>query len=300
MADVTARGVRFHVQRLGTAAAGRPAVVFLHGLVMDNLSSFYFTLANPVAQIAEVILYDLRGHGRSERPPSGYGLADMVADLAALLDAIGQGPVLLVGNSFGGLLGLAFAAAHPGRARGVVLIDGHLGEQGWTEKMAATLELEGEERDRRIATSFEHWLGRHSEKKSTRLARSAAALVYETSLVRDLRASPALGEADLRAVRCPVLALYGESSDLRAEAERIAGALPSATLRVFPGCSHSILWEATAEVRDAILAFVAEHAGPGLMSGCDQPRWESGAGRPGARSRAELVERHGPRGRACA
>jgi pimeloyl-ACP methyl ester carboxylesterase len=265
MADVTARGVRFHVQRLGTAKAGRPAVVFLHGLVMDNLSSFYFTLANPVAQIAEVILYDLRGHGRSERPPSGYGLADMVADLAAILDATGAtngDPVILAGNSFGGLLGLAFAAAHPERARGVVLIDGHLGEQGWTEKMAATLELEGEERDRRIATSFEHWLGRHSEKKSTRLARSAAALVYETSLVRDLRASPALGEADLRAVRCPVLALYGESSDLRAEAERMAIALPSATLRVFPGCSHSILWEATAEVRDAVLAFVAEHAGP--------------------------------------
>jgi pimeloyl-ACP methyl ester carboxylesterase len=261
MADVTARGVRFHVQRLGAPRPERPAVVFLHGLVMDNLSSFYFTLANPVAQIAEVVLYDLRGHGRSERPPSGYGLADMAADLAAVLDAAGVGQVVLVGNSFGGLLGLAFAAAHPERARGVVLIDGHLGEQGWTEKMAATLELTGEERDRRIATSFEHWLGRHSEKKSTRLAQRAAALVYETSLVRDLRASPSLGEADLRAVRCPVLALYGASSDLREEAERIARALPGCVLRVFPGCSHSILWEATAEVRDAVIAFVAERMG---------------------------------------
>jgi pimeloyl-ACP methyl ester carboxylesterase len=263
MAEVTARGVRFHVQRLGAASAGRPAVVFLHGLVMDNLSSFYFPLANAVAQIAEVVLYDLRGHGRSERPPSGYGLEDMTLDLAALLDALGGGEVVLVGNSFGGLLGLAFAAAHPERSRGVVLIDGHLGEQGWTEKMAATLELEGEERDRRIAASFEHWLGRHSEKKSTRLARSAAALVYETSLVRDLRASPALGEADLAKVRCPVLALYGESSDLREQAERIARALPAAELRVFPGCSHSILWEATAEVREAVIAFVAARLGPG-------------------------------------
>jgi pimeloyl-ACP methyl ester carboxylesterase len=261
MGEVTARGVRFHVQRLGAASGGRPAVVFLHGLVMDNLSSFYFTLANPAAQIAEVILYDLRGHGRSERPPSGYGLADMALDLEALLDALSLREVVLVGNSFGGLLALAFAAAHPDRARGVALIDGHLGEHGWTEKMAATLELEGEERDRRIASSFEHWLGRHSEKKSTRLAQRAAALVYETSLVRDLRASPALGEAELGRVRCPVLALYGESSDLRAEAERIARALPSALLRVFPGCSHSILWEATAEVREAVLAFVAERVG---------------------------------------
>src|SRR5947207_7958536 len=107
MAEVAARGLTFHVQRLGSADA-RATVVFLHGLVMDNLSSFYFTLANPVAQVASVILYDLRGHGRSERPPDGYGLGEMVADLDALLDALGVArPVILVGNSFGGLLALA-------------------------------------------------------------------------------------------------------------------------------------------------------------------------------------------------
>ncbi len=257
MADISARGLRFHVQRLGTPRDSVPPVVFLHGLIMDNLSSFYFTLANPAAQQREVILYDLRGHGRSERPPTGYGLADMVADLHALLEALSlPGPVVLAGNSFGGLLALAFAAAHPTRVAGLLLIDAHLGEQGWTEKMAATLELEGEARDRMIQSSFEHWLGRHSERKSTRLARSAAALVYDTSLVHDLRASPSLGEPDLRAVRCPVLALYGESSDLRAEAEQLAKALPAVELRIYPGCTHSILWEATARVREDTLAFL--------------------------------------------
>ena len=45
--------------------------------------------------------------------------------------------------------------------------------------------------------------------------------------------------------------------------ERISRALPSSVLRVFPGCSHSILWEATAEVRDAVVSFVAERVGPG-------------------------------------
>src|SRR5512133_2303707 len=113
MADVTANGVRHHVQRLG---AGDRTVVFVHGLVMDNLSSFYFTLANPVASFADVVLYDLRGHGMSERPARGYRVVDLVADLAALLDALGIAhPVALVGNSFGGLVALAFAAAHPER-----------------------------------------------------------------------------------------------------------------------------------------------------------------------------------------
>ena len=64
MAEVEVRGLKLHVQRLGEG--GRP-VVFLHGLVMDNLSSWYFTVANPVAQQRSVLLYDLRGHGRSGR-----------------------------------------------------------------------------------------------------------------------------------------------------------------------------------------------------------------------------------------
>ena len=49
MAEVTANGVRFHVQRLGTARDDNHTVVMMHGMVMDNLSSFYYTLANPVA-----------------------------------------------------------------------------------------------------------------------------------------------------------------------------------------------------------------------------------------------------------
>lgn len=263
MADVVARGLRFHVQRLG---AGRepagPLVVFLHGLVMDNLSSFYFTLANPIAGVAEVLLYDLRGHGMSERPPAGYGLDEMVADLEALLDAVAPGrAVFAVGNSFGGLLGLAFAAKRPERVRGLVLVDGHLGERGWTEKMAATLELEGAERDARIAESFASWLGRHSERKSTRLARTAAALVHDTTLVADMRASAALDDAALRRVECPVLAIYGEASDLRGEAERLARLLPRCELHVLPGCSHSVLWEATAAVRETVVRWVEAQGG---------------------------------------
>ena len=255
MTDVTANGVRLHVQRLG---GGARTVVFVHGLVMDNLSSFYFTLANPVAESADVILYDLRGHGLSERPARGYTVGELVAELAGLLDALGvDRPVQLVGNSFGGTLALAFAAAHPARVAGIVLIDAHDGAAGWSAQMAATLSLEGDARNAKIAETFQHWLGRHSEKKRTRLARSAEALVGETTLVADLAASPPIPTEALARIRCPVLALYGETSDVIERGRALAAALPACELVVLPGCTHSVLWEATAEVRRRVVAWLA-------------------------------------------
>jgi alpha-beta hydrolase superfamily lysophospholipase len=95
MPDVTTRGLRFHVHTRNetrgeaTAAADPPVVVFVHGLITDDLSRFHHTLAGPVAAVgAHLVLDDLRGHGRSERPESGYGAADLVADLVADLFAL--------------------------------------------------------------------------------------------------------------------------------------------------------------------------------------------------------------------
>lgn len=73
MPDICANGARFHMQWLGSKAGVKvPTVVFVHGLVIDNLASFYYTLAGPVVSAgARAILYDLRGHGRSCRPLHG-------------------------------------------------------------------------------------------------------------------------------------------------------------------------------------------------------------------------------------
>jgi pimeloyl-ACP methyl ester carboxylesterase len=258
LAEVIANGVRLHVQRLG-APTSRATVVFIHGLVMDNLSSWYFTVANPASQRADVILYDLRGHGKSERPSSGYSLADMVADLDALLAELDvRRPIVLVGNSFGGLLALVFAIAMPERVAGVVLVDAHLGDEGFAQQMAATLSLTGADRDRMIAQSFQSWMGRHSERKRNRLAEAAQALVNGTSLVDDMRHTSPLHADALREITAPVLAIYGERSDLRERGEAFLRELPRCRLVVLPGCTHSVLWEATDEVRRRILDFVAE------------------------------------------
>ncbi|HHO54379.1 MAG TPA: alpha/beta fold hydrolase, partial [Deltaproteobacteria bacterium] len=166
VADVVVGGVRLNVQRLGPQPSQAVPVLFVHGLVMDNLASWYFTVANPVATSRPVILYDLRGHGRSERPAGGYDLSTLVEELHGVLRAQGiDGSVYLVGHSFGGLLALSAALARPQAIAGLVLVDALLPEPGWGQRMAQTLSLAGRERDELIADRFSDWLGRHSARK---------------------------------------------------------------------------------------------------------------------------------------
>jgi pimeloyl-ACP methyl ester carboxylesterase len=255
MADALVRGVRLHHQRIGPR--GAPVrLVFVHGLVVDNLASWYFSVACAAATFADVLTYDLRGHGLSERPASGYGVGDMVLDLAGLLDAtLGPAPVCLVGNSFGALVALEFARRFPARAAGLVLVDGHLGNDGFAERMAETLSQRGDEADRAIAKSFEHWPGQTSARKRAKLVEQARALVLGTSLVDDLRKTPALRPRDFAKLATPTLALYGERSDIVGESAPLLAAMPNAEIEVLPGCTHSVLWEATDQVRARSLAF---------------------------------------------
>ena len=248
MADVLLNGIRHHVQRLGETS-GSP-VVFLHGLVMDNLSSWYFTVATQVAKSHRAVLYDLRGHGRSERATTGYGLEALSDDLLALIDHEELAGVTLVGHSFGGTLALA-TALRSERVERLVLVDPLVPEPGWGERMAGTLTLGEHERNAVIADRFQDWLGRHSSRKRTRLERHARFLVEETSLLADLRTSrswPLEAFADLT---IPVRMLNGASSDVRPQCERLEAHLPDVQTRWIEG-THSILWEQTEVVCTAI------------------------------------------------
>lgn len=259
--------VKLHYQLLGSPsgsprASDDPTVVFLHGLVMDNLSSWFFTMANTVSRSSRVLLYDLRGHGLSERPREGYGIDAHVADLKALLDELqGElkgdleiaGPVILVGNSFGGLLALNFAQRYPERVAGMILVDGQLNDQEWKNQMTRSLRLQGAERDQVIAENFKSWRGRNSQRKSNRLAQSASDLVGGTTLVDDLGASASMRDEDLRAIVTPTLAIYGVDSDIIATGRKLGRMLPNIQLEIFESCTHSVLWEKTDEVKALIL-----------------------------------------------
>lgn len=270
MPHVTVDGLRFHVQRMGD---GDDTVVFLHGLVMDNLSSWWYTLAPAVARHAETILYDMRGHGLSDQPDTGYTVADAVADLAGLLDALGVSrAVHLVGNSFGGVVGLAYAIAHPERTASLVAMEAHASIEGQVpydrEKVVNGLELAGAFlEDQEVA----RWLDEIGGRRFNRMARHSWDLLFGSTLVDDLRLSPSFSLEELAAVRCPVLAIYGEHSDIKSRAAQLAAALPDCTVTWLEGCTHSVLMEAIPELRRLIIDWVARHAVSGRPTGAATP-----------------------------
>ena len=256
MAEFSSNGLRIHYQHLGS---GGTPVLFLHGLVMDNLSSWYFTAGHRVGCNQEAILMDLRGHGKSERPASGYRVEDLLEDVVSLLNHLQiQQPVHVVGNSFGGLLALSLAVHHPARVASVFLVDAHMGAQGWGEEMTKTLRKEGEERDALIAEHFKSWLGRHRGRKRNRLAQVASSLVYGTSLLDDLEASEDITKDQLQSLSMPIRGIYGSQSDLAADVQVLAESIPDFEVAWFEGATHSVLWEATEDVVKGIQHWVGD------------------------------------------
>ena len=97
-------------------------LVLMPGLTA-NAHSFDGLIAAGLSPALRVLSLDLRGRGLSDKPKSGYSMADHAADVLGLLDSMNLKRVVLGGHSFGGLLSLYMAAHYPDRVRKLVVMD---------------------------------------------------------------------------------------------------------------------------------------------------------------------------------
>lgn len=116
-------GVRLHALDWGGPAGGTP-LVLLHG-VGGNAWIWADVAAALVAALPDhhVVSLDQRDGGDSDHPADGYGREAFTADVLALEDALGGGPMVLVGHSRGGWLASWIAATHAARVARLVLVD---------------------------------------------------------------------------------------------------------------------------------------------------------------------------------
>ncbi|HYX38569.1 MAG: alpha/beta hydrolase [Pseudobdellovibrionaceae bacterium] len=222
-------GTQLHYQRMGQG----PAVVMIHGLLLGNMASWYFSVASQLAARHEVLLYDLRGHGMSSMSPQGYDLETMVDDLEILLDTQGVRDVALIGHSYGAIIALQFAQRYPERVSRLVCIEGPL-------PLARGLEMD-EFRDAdpesmlaALPVDLQKSLGTGS-RQGRKLLTRLNFLLNETNLLAQLRGErqPILGQPGR--YHNPALLIYGTQSKLVDVPRQMQSLLPQARLSWLPG-----------------------------------------------------------------
>ena len=116
---VNTGGHRLHAFLSG---ASGPTVVFESGIAASSLS--WETVRREVARFARVCTYDRAGLGWSDAADSPRSLDNVLGDFRALLKSLAiDGPLVVVGHSFGGLAALQFACRYPSELSGLVLVD---------------------------------------------------------------------------------------------------------------------------------------------------------------------------------
>jgi pimeloyl-ACP methyl ester carboxylesterase len=279
MPMLSAHGLQFHVQQMGTG----PDVVLIHGVTGD-LSIWFLCQAMPaLGTHYRVTAYDLRGHGYSDCPPSGYTSADHAGDLIALLDQIGAERTHLVGHSFGAVIALHAAVLAPERIGALVLSDPYFPALRHLEDVSRwghwqNFRKEAEEVG--VLLSEEYWydLSRffdqvlHLDGEALLRFRQAVGLPALNRLLRlgrttcgaDAKEPAGLTAERIQSVPHPVLALYGEFSPFLATADYLARHLPHCRLELVPGAKHRAPEENSEEFLRAIRTFLNAQTAPAM------------------------------------
>ncbi len=101
------------------AGSGDAAIVFIHGL--GGRAEAWLYQLKALSPRLRAIAVDLRGFGRSERPPTTPGTMDFARDVLGVMDWEGVGEAVIVGSSMGGMVALRLYEAAKDRVRALVL-----------------------------------------------------------------------------------------------------------------------------------------------------------------------------------
>ena len=248
--------------RMWNAAPGLPCVALIHSLALDG--GMWEGVADELKDRAQLLAIDCRGHGRSSAAPGPYTTSLMADDLAAVMEKLRLPASVIVGCSMGGCVAQDFAARHPGRTAGLVLVDttawyGPDAPKAWRDRadtarrdgMAALSAFQAE---RWFTKAFNearpevlrHWLGVFAGNDTECYAASCAML----------------GGADLRPllsrIAAPTTVLVGEQDAATppSMARALANGIGGARLELIGGAKHLSPIECPAPVAAAIAALL--------------------------------------------
>jgi pimeloyl-ACP methyl ester carboxylesterase len=252
-----ATGPRLHYVESGDAD-GQP-VIFLHGWPD---SSFSFRRVVPLLPPRlHAFILDQRGFGDSERPQDGYAIDSLAKDVVAFLDSKSLLRASLVGHSFGSFVARRVAIAHPDRVDRLVLIG-----TGFSPANPVMREVQASIRDLADPVSEQFARDFQSSTAYAPLPESFFDGIVGESLKLPARlwretfdGLLAYDDAkELSRIAAPTLLIWGEHDALfsREDQDRVAAAIPVATLEVYPETGHCPNWERPERVAADLQAFL--------------------------------------------
>jgi non-heme chloroperoxidase len=238
-------GVRMHYAEQGDPRG--EAIILLHGY-----SDSWFSYSRVLPLLSDryhVYALDLRGHGNSDRPATGYHMSDLAADVIAFMDAKGIVRASVVGHSMGSIVAQQVALAAPRRVTRLVLIGSATAVRnasGVSDLKRAVDSLpdpvpESFVREFQLSTihvpvpeEFLNGVVGESLKLPARVWRELMAGMLATD------PPLALGRAGI-----PTLIVWGDKDSFmqRAEQDALLKVLKTATLTVYPDTGHDPQWE---------------------------------------------------------
>lgn len=250
MAYVRRDGVALYYEVHGEG----PVLILSHGY--SATSAMWQGQIEILARRHRLILWDMRGHGRSDSPgdPAAYSEDATVEDMAAILDAVGARTAVVGGLSLGGYMSLAFHLRHPSRVDGLVLISTGPGFRNdaaraeWNAYASAT--ADGFERSGLARLDGEDpGMGARHHRDAAGLALAARGMLAQ----RDAGVIDSLPD-----IKVPSLVVIGANdTPFLAGSKYMAAKMTNARLVVIPDAGHLSNLDQPAAVNAAIEGFLA-------------------------------------------
>ena len=242
-------GLRLHYAEQGDRTG--EAIIFLHGY-SDSWFSFSRLLPLLSPEYHAFALTQ-RGHGDSDKPQCCYTPVDFAADVDAFMEAVGIEEATLVGASTGALFAQRVALSYPPRVSRLVLVGA---QTPAIEANEAVLGLQEEVRaledpvPPEFVRAFQEGTIHQPVPQEFLDTVVLESLKLPAHVWRDYLEQAALSidhdyVVELREIKVPTLILWGEHDPYppREEQERLAAAIPGASLKVYPETGHAVHWD---------------------------------------------------------
>lgn len=253
---------RVEVGALGIAyvesGSGEP-LVMCHGNEADRRQ--YDGMRPLLAPGIRALSYDQRDTGDTVGGDGGYTMADLGHDCVAFIEALGLDSAHVVGTSFGGMIAMQVAIAHPERVRSLVLISTIPAYDLFSEAAKGLGDRSPEERRAFMADAI------LSPAADRELLVEVTALLAGRTADQSARRFAAMRTHDCRdglaTITAPTLVLHGADDPIipAAHARWIADLVPGATIEVLGGLRHGLTVENRVHTAHLVSEFVLAHGG---------------------------------------